>query len=125
MEDLQVVGRKNGNHNYLPHVVEVARGHMRRLKWDTYIGMGFSNLIAFFIILSAAATLHLAGLTNIESSAQAAEALRRLAGNFTFLLFTCGIIGTSMLAVLVLAGSAPYAASEAFDWRAGLDLKPH
>jgi NRAMP (natural resistance-associated macrophage protein)-like metal ion transporter len=102
----------------------VIRAHLRRIKWDTYIGMGFSNLIAFFIILTTAATLHASGITNIQTSAQAAEALRPLAGEFTFLLFSLGIIGTGMLAVPVLAGSAAYAVAEALNWRAGLDLKP-
>ncbi|MFY9479704.1 MAG: Nramp family divalent metal transporter [Aquabacterium sp.] len=88
-------------------------GHLRRIRLDTMVGMGMSNLIAFFIVLSTAATLHAAGITNIESSAQAAEALRPLAGDFAFLLFSLGIIGTGLLAVPVLAGSAAYAVSEA------------
>ena len=96
---------------------------MRRIRWDTYVGMGFSNLIAFFIILSAAATLHAAGITDIQTSAQAAEALRPLGGPVTFLLFSFGIIGTGMLAVPVLAGSAAYAVSESFNWRHGMDRK--
>ncbi len=96
---------------------------LRRVKFDTYIGMGFSNLVAFFIILSTAVTLHAAGITQIETSAQAAEALRPLAGNITFLLFSLGIIGTGMLAVPVLAGSAAYAVAEYFGWRQGLDKK--
>ena len=91
-----------------------AREHLRRIKIDTYIGMGFSNLIAFFIILSTAVTLHAAGVTNIETSAQAAEALRPLAGELTFLLFAAGIVGTGMLAVPVLAGSAAYAVADSF-----------
>lgn len=124
VEDLQAYGNKNSNDNLLPHVLDVARAHMHRIKWDTYIGMGFSNLVAFFIILSTAATLNLVGVTNIQTSAQAAEALRPLAGEFAFLLFSCGIIGTGMLAVPVLAGSAAYAVSETFGWQAGLDLKP-
>ena len=103
----------------------VARGHLRRIKWDTYIGMGFSNLVAFFIILSAAATLNRAGITDIQTSSQAAEALRPLAGDFAFLLFSLGIIGTGMLAVPVLAGSAAYAVVECFDWGSGLDKKLH
>ena len=103
----------------------VAQGHLRRIKWDTYIGMGFSNVVAFFIILSAAATLHRAGITDIQTSAQAAEALRPLAGDFAFLLFSLGIIGTGMLAVPVLAGSAAYAVVESFDWHSGLDKKLH
>ncbi len=104
---------------------EAARGHLRRIRWDTYIGMGFSNLVAFFIILSAAATLNRAGVTDIQTSAQAAEALRPLAGDFAFLLFSLGIIGTGMLAVPVLAGSAAYAVVECFDWDSGLDKKLH
>lgn len=87
--------------------------HLRRIRLDTLVGMGMSNLIAFFIMLSTAATLHAAGITNIESSAQAAEALRPLGGDFAFLLFSLGIIGTGLLAVPVLAGSAAYAVSEA------------
>ena len=102
---------------------ESARTHLKRIRIDTYIGMGFSNLVAFFIILSAAATLHKAGITDIQTSAQAAEALRPLAGDFAFLLFSLGIIGTGMLAVPVLAGSAAYAVVECFDWGSGLDKK--
>lgn len=107
----------------LPQDMQVARKHLRRIRWDTYLGMGFSNLIAFFIMLSTAATLHVAGITNIQSAAQAAEALRPLGGQLTFLLFSLGIIGTGMLAVPVLAGSAAYAVSESFNWRSGLDMK--
>ena len=99
------------------------RGHLRRIKWDTNIGMAFSNLIAFFIILSTAATLHAAGLTTIQTSAEAAEALRPIAGDRAFLLFALGIIGTGMLAVPVLAGSAAYAVAEAAGWRGSLDLR--
>ncbi len=102
---------------------EAAQSHLRRIRLDTFIGMGFSNLVAFFIILSAAATLHKAGITDIQTSAQAAEALRPLAGDFAFLLFSLGIIGTGMLAVPVLAGSAAYAVVESFNWRSGLDKK--
>ena len=97
------------------------RAHLRRIKWDTYIGMGFSNLVAYFIILGTAATLHAAGIEHIETASQAAEALRPVAGELTFILFAGGIIGTGMLAVPVLAGSAAYAAAETFDWKTGLD----
>jgi NRAMP (natural resistance-associated macrophage protein)-like metal ion transporter len=100
-----------------------ARRHLRRIKWDTYIGMGFSNLIAFFIILTTAVTLHANGVTQIQTAAQAAEALRPIAGELTFALFALGIIGTGMLAVPVLAGSAAYAVAETFDWKTGLDRK--
>ena len=101
------------------------RQHLRRIRWDTYLGMGFSNLIAFFIIVSAAVTLHKAGITDIQTSAQAAEALRPLGGPATFILFSLGIVGTGMLAVPVLAGSAAYAVSESFDWKTGLDMHLH
>ena len=106
-----------------PHTPGEVRHHLRRIKADTVIGMTFSNLIAFFIILSTAATLHAAGVTDIQTSAQAAEALRPLAGEFTFLLFSLGIIGTGMLAVPVLAGSAAYAVAEAAGWRGSLSLR--
>jgi len=125
MEDLRAVDARNGGGSMLPHAAEVARRHLRRIRWDTYIGMGFSNSIAFFIILSTAATLHPAGIVDIQTSAQAAEALRPIGGPTTFLLFSLGIIGTGMLAVPVLAGSAAYAVSESFDWRSGLDMKVH
>jgi len=109
----------------LPHTREVARRHLRRIRWDTMIGMSFSNAIAFFIILSTAVTLHAAGITDIQTSAQAAEALRPLGGPITFLLFSMGIIGTGLLAVPVLAGSAAYAVTENLDLKTGLDRKIH
>ena len=115
--------RSDPNAEALLKSPEQARSHLRRIKWDTYIGMGFSNLIAFFIILSTAATLHASGVTQIQTASQAAEALRPIAGDLTFLLFALGIIGTGMLAVPVLAGSAAYALAEAFDWQTGLDRK--
>jgi Mn2+/Fe2+ NRAMP family transporter len=96
---------------------------LRRIKVDTIVGMSFSNLIAFFIILSTAATLHASGVTDIQTSAQAAEALRPLAGDMTFLLFSLGIIGTGLLAVPVLAGSAAYAVAEVADWQGSLSLR--
>jgi NRAMP (natural resistance-associated macrophage protein)-like metal ion transporter len=99
---------------------EQAERNLRRIKTDTYIGMAFSNLIAFFIILTAAVTLHAHGLTSVATSAQAAEALRPVAGPFAFFLFAAGIVGTGLLAVPVLAGSSAYAVAEAFDWRIGL-----
>jgi NRAMP (natural resistance-associated macrophage protein)-like metal ion transporter len=103
---------------------EQADKELRRINWDTYVGMAFSNLIAFFIILTAAVTLHVAGKTDIETSAQAAEALRPVAGDFAFALFSMGIIGTGLLAIPVLAGSAAYAISEAFGWKMGLERSP-
>jgi Mn2+/Fe2+ NRAMP family transporter len=102
---------------------EQARDHLQRIKVDTYIGMGFSNLIAFFIMLTAAVTLHQHGIKDIQTSAQAAEALRPIAGEYAFLLFSAGIVGTGLLAVPVLAGSAAYAVAESFRWRIGLGRK--
>ena len=126
VEDLKAVAARNGNGDLLPpHALAVARQQVRRIRWDTYLGMGFSNLIAFFIILSTAATLHAAGITHIDTAAQAAEALRPLGGPATFLIFCLGIIGTGMLAVPVLAGSAAYAVAESFAWSSGLDAKVH
>jgi NRAMP (natural resistance-associated macrophage protein)-like metal ion transporter len=106
-----------------PHTAAEVRHHLRRIKLDTIVGMTFSNAIAFFIILSTAVTLHTAGVFHIETSAQAAEALRPLAGELTFLLFSLGIIGTGLLAVRVLAGSAAYAVAEAAGWHGSLSLR--
>ena len=106
-----------------PHSEADVRQHLKRIKLDTLIGMSFSNVIAFFIILSTAATLHASGVTDIQTSAQAAEALRPVAGELTFFLFSLGIIGTGMLAVPVLAGSAGYAVAEAFGWQATLNAR--
>jgi NRAMP (natural resistance-associated macrophage protein)-like metal ion transporter len=103
---------------------EHARRHLRRIKVDTWFGMGFSNAIAFAIMLTTAVTLNAAGVTDIETSAQAALALRPIAGDLTFLLFAMGIIGTGMLAVPVLAGSAAYAVAESMKWPIGHGLKP-
>ena len=101
-----------------------APGEMHRIRLDTYLGMGFSNLISLFIIVTTAATLNVHGITDIQTSSQAAEALRPIAGIFTFAVFAAGIIGTGMLAVPVLAGSAAYALGEALDWSTGLARQP-
>ena len=101
-----------------------AKANLRRIKIDTYIGMGFSNLVAFFIILTTAATLNLNGITDIQTSAQAATALRPIAGEFAFMLFSAGIIGTGMLAIPVLAGSSAYAMAGAFKWKNSLERTP-
>lgn len=101
-----------------------ASANFNRIKVDTYIGMGFSNMVAFFIILTTAVTLNAHGISDIQSSAQAAESLRPIAGEFTFWLFSAGIIGTGLLAVPVLAGSAAYAMAETFNWKGSLELQP-
>jgi Mn2+/Fe2+ NRAMP family transporter len=101
-----------------------APAELRRIKWDTWSGMFYSDLTAFFIILATAVTLNVSGVTNIETAAQAASALRPLAGDFAFLLFAIGIIGVGLIGVPVLAGSAAYALAEAMDWKSGLEKKP-
>lgn len=103
---------------------EQAPAEFARIRMDTYLGMGASNLIAYFIILTTAVTLHATGRTHIETASQAAEALRPVAGACAFLLFGVGIIGTGLLAIPVLAGSAAYAIGEGLHWRTGLDRRP-
>ncbi len=95
----------------------------RRIRIDTYVGMALSNSVAIFIVIATAATLHAHGVTNIQTSSQAAEALKPIAGPFVFVLFALGIVGTGLLAVPVLAGSAAYALGETFGWVVGLDRK--
>ena len=97
---------------------------IQRIKLDTYVGMAFSNLVGLAMMITAAATLHAAGHTHIETSSQAAEALKPIAGELAFVIFSLGIIGTGFLAVPVLAGSAAYAMAEAFGWPVGLSRKP-
>ncbi|HNJ84019.1 MAG TPA: divalent metal cation transporter [Piscinibacter sp.] len=95
--------------------------HLYRIKLDTVFGMLFSNLIAFCVMLATAITLNGHGITEIQTTRDAALALRPIAGDFAFALFALGVIGTGMLAVPVLAGSAAYAVADVFEWRAGLD----
>jgi len=101
-----------------------APAQLKRIQWDTYIGMGVANIIAFFVILTTAVTLHAAGITDIQTSSQAAEALEPIAGHFAFLLFSLGIIGCGMLALPVLAGASAYALCETRGWKIGLEKKP-
>jgi Mn2+/Fe2+ NRAMP family transporter len=100
-----------------------AERELRRIRWDTWSGMFYSDITAFFIILATAVTLHVAGVTNIDTAAKAASALRPLAGNFAYLLFALGILGVGLIGVPVLAGSAAYAVSEAMGWKEGLERK--
>jgi len=102
----------------------LADGQLKDIRNDTLIGMAFSTIISVAIVFATAATLHTHGATNIESSAQAAEALRPLAGRLASLLFALGIIGTGLLAVPILAGSAAYAFTELFGISSSLDAKP-
>lgn len=99
--------------NALKQAPHQASDHLQRIKIDTYLGMAFSNFIAYFIILAVAATLNAHGKKDIETAAQAAEALRPVAGEFASLLFSLGIIGTGLLALPVLGGLAAYAVG---DW---------
>ena len=104
----------------LKQAPEQAPKEIQRMEIDTYLGMGVSNIVALFIVVTTAATLHAHGVTNIQTSADAAKALEPLAGKFAFILFAAGIIGTGLLALPVLAGSAAYALGETLGWPVGL-----
>ena len=108
----------------LKQAPEQARPELRRIKLDTFAGMAVSNLVALAIMIATAATLHAAGKTTIGTAADAAKALEPAAGQFAFLLFALGIVGTGLLAIPVLAGSAAYAVGETRGWKCGLDNKP-
>ncbi len=101
----------------------LAGRELRRIGWDTWSGMFYSNIIAYFIILATAVTLNRAGVSDIETAAQAASALRPLAGDFAFILFALGILGVGLIGVPVLAGSGAYALCEAMGWRWGLERR--
>ena len=101
-----------------------ADAQIQRIRTDTYVGMAFSNVVAFFIILSAASTLHAHGITKVATCAQAAAALSPIAGRFASALFVCGIVGTGLLAVPVLASSAAYGIGEGCQWRVSLEKRP-
>ena len=117
--------REDPDASPLTSAPEQAAAAFTRIRIDTYLGMGLSNLIALFIVITAAATLHAQRRdTDIQTSSQAAEALRAVAGPLTFVVFAAGIIGTGMLALPALAGSAAYAIGELMHWRVGLANKP-
>jgi Mn2+/Fe2+ NRAMP family transporter len=120
VEDLEATSKRDP----LKHAPHQAERALERIRLDTYIGMAFSNLVAIAIIVTTAATLHVHGITNIQTSSEAAEALRPVAGRFAFGVFTLGILGTGLLAVPVLAGSAAYAIGEARKWPTGLARQP-
>jgi NRAMP (natural resistance-associated macrophage protein)-like metal ion transporter len=107
----------------LERAPEQAKDEFHRIRLDTYIGMGLSSLVALFIMVTTAATLNAHGVTDIQTSAQAAEALRPVAGPLVFVIFALGIVGTGLLAVPVLAGSAAFAVGETFGWHVGLARK--
>ena len=117
--------RRRPESHALRHHPAHASEHLSRIKQDTIVGMGISNFVALCIVVATAVTLNETGVTNIRTSAQAAEALRPVAGEFAFLVFGLGIVGTGLLAVPVLAGSAAYAVSELFGWKAGLSRGFH
>jgi Mn2+/Fe2+ NRAMP family transporter len=94
-----------------------------RINWDTWSGMFYSDATSLCIILATAVTLHVGGITSIDTAAEAASALRPLAGNFAFALFACGILGVGLIGVPVLAGSAAYALAEAMGWHVGLERR--
>jgi len=99
---------------------QAAPGELRRIRWDTWSGMLYSNATAYFIILATGLTLHAAGITDVTTAAQAAGALRPLAGESAYLLFAVGILGVGLIGVPVLAASAGYAMAESFGWKSGL-----
>ncbi len=101
-----------------------AKKELKRIRIDTFAGMAVSNIVAIAIIMSTAATLHAAGKTEVNSAAEVAEALKPLAGDFAFLIFSLGIIGTGLLSLPVLAGSVAYAFGESQGWKCGLANKP-
>lgn len=115
---------KDGAHPALKDKPRQGVKEIRRLRADTMVGMAMSNVVGIFIIVTCAATLHEQGHTNIKSAAEAAAALKPVAGQFTSWIFAAGIVGTGLLAVPVLAGSAAFALGEGFGWRVGLDFTP-
>jgi Mn2+/Fe2+ NRAMP family transporter len=119
-EEVEDMQRKRGTAP-LAQDTRAAKKELRRIKWDTWSGMFYSDISAYFIILACAVTLNAAGITDINTAAQAATALRPLAGDFAFLLFTLGILGVGLIGVPVLAGSAAYAMAEAMGWKEGLE----
>ncbi len=121
-EEVEEVKQRKGARP-LARAPEQAKHELGRIRLDTYVGMALSNLVALFIVLTTAATLHAHGVTDIQGSSQAAIALKPIAGQFAFVVFALGIIGTGLLAIPVLAGSAAYALGEAFGWHVGLSRK--
>ena len=119
VEDLQ---RGSGGRS-LRDDPDSAPAELRRIGWDTWSGMLYSDASAFFIILATAVTLNVAGVRDIETAAQAAQALKPIAGPFAFLLFTLGLLGVGLIGVPVLAGSAAYGVAEAMGWRSGLEKR--
>jgi NRAMP (natural resistance-associated macrophage protein)-like metal ion transporter len=122
-QEVEEVDRDEAKHA-LNDAPDEAAGEFRRINFDTFAGMAVSNLVALAIMIGTAATLHASGKTDIATAADAASALKPVAGQFAFLLFSLGIIGTGMLAIPVLAGSTAYAIGESRGWKTGLESKP-
>ena len=120
-QEVEELRLKGGIHGTVVGTEQQIRQDLKRVKRDTYLGMFFSNAVAFFIMLLGAVVLYTAGIRDVTSAAQAAQALRPLAGDFTFALFAIGIMATGLLAVPVLASSSAYAVAEAFGWPDGLE----
>jgi NRAMP (natural resistance-associated macrophage protein)-like metal ion transporter len=118
VEDMNLRGQKSLLECKSDEEVDV---ELNRIRWDTWSGMLYSNVAAYCIILATAVTLHAVGINDINTAAEAASALRPLAGEFAFLLFALGILGVGLMGVPVLAGSAAYALSEVFGWRSSLE----
>ena len=116
--------RTNRAEKALKHAPGQAVAQLGRIHTDTYVGMAFSNIVAFFIILTAASTMHTHGIFDVATCAQAASALEPIAGRFAVTLFVCGIVGTGLLAVPVLASSATYGIGEGCQWRVSLEQRP-
>ncbi len=107
----------------LLHDADAARTELRRIRWDTWSGMFYSDMTAYFVILATGVTLHVAGVTDIDTAAQAASALEPLAGKFAYILFALGILGVGLIGVPVLAGSGAYALAETVGWKTGLERR--
>jgi len=122
-QEVEEIEQHSDAHPLKKRPVEAAR-ELQRIRLDTFFGMAVSNIVAIAIMISAAATLHAQGKTDIATAAEAAEALRPIAGDFAFALFSLGIIGTGLLSLPVLAGSAAYAFGEGHAWKCGLENKP-
>ncbi len=122
-QEVEEMNRGHGHRRPLKQLGHGGNPELERIALDTLVGMIFSNLIAFFIILTTAVTLNAHGMKDIQTAADAAEALRPIAGDFAFALFALGIVGTGLLAIPVLAGSGAYAVAETFAWPSSLEAR--
>jgi Mn2+/Fe2+ NRAMP family transporter len=122
-EEVEDMGIQDNSQPLAKSTRQAARRELRRIEWDTWSGMFYSDITAYFIILATGVTLHVAGVTDIDTAAQAAGALRPLAGEFAYVLFALGIIGVGLIGVPVLAGASGYAVAETMGWRFGLERR--